>query len=141
MATQRAARRPASVYALAGVRLFNGVTGLLAPALLIRRLDPGREPLSPAAVYAFRLFGIRTTLLGLDLLTNRGQRLQEDVREGVLIHGSDTVTAAMLGVRGRLPPRTAVLTTLISAVNTALAASATTSLTDSAKRKKKGKPK
>ncbi|MCX5015020.1 hypothetical protein OG765_29225 [Streptomyces sp. NBC_00555] len=123
MAKPRAARRPASVYALAGIRLFNGVTGLLMPTVLIRRLDPDRD-LSPAAVYAFRLFGIRTILLGLDLLTNRGQRLQEDLREGVLIHGSDTATAALLGIRGQLPPRTAALTTLISAVNTALAASA-----------------
>ncbi|MCX4803187.1 hypothetical protein ACFWWM_01275 [Streptomyces sp. NPDC058682] len=123
MAKHRAARRPTSVYALAGIRLFNGVTGLLAPTLLIRRLDPDRD-VSPAAVYAFRLFGIRTILLGLDLLTNRGQRLQEDLREGVLIHGSDTATAALLGLRGQLPPRTAALTTLISAVNTTLAASA-----------------
>ncbi|WP_330329136.1 hypothetical protein OHS33_04910 [Streptomyces sp. NBC_00536] len=123
MASQRAARRPASVYALAGIRLFNGITGLLTPTVLIRRLDPDRD-LSPAAVYAFRLFGIRTILLGLDLLTNRGQRLQEDLREGVLIHGSDTATAALLGIRGQLPPRTAALTTLISAVNTTLAASA-----------------
>ncbi|MFF4391828.1 MULTISPECIES: hypothetical protein [unclassified Streptomyces] len=123
MAKQRAARRPTSVYALAGIRLFNGITGLLAPTLLIRRLDPDRD-ISPAAVYAFRLFGIRTILLGLDLLTNHGQRLQEDLREGVLIHGSDTATAALLGLRGQLPPRTAALTTLISAVNTTLAARA-----------------
>lgn len=134
MTTQRASPRPASVYALAGIRLFNGATGLLAPALLIRRLDPGREALSPAAVYAFRLFGIRTLLLGLDLLTNHGDRLREDLREGVLIHGSDTATAATLGLNGRLPPRTAVLTTLISAVNTVLAA---TSLANSAKGKRK----
>ncbi|MFP1624115.1 hypothetical protein ACLB9X_02620 [Streptomyces sp. 5K101] len=137
MAKQPVARRPASVYALAGIRLFNGVTGLLAPELLIRRLDPDREPLSPAAVYAFRLFGIRTILLGLDLLTNQGRRLREDLREGVLIHGSDTATAAMLGIRGHLPPRTAVLTTLISAANTVLAVTATASLTDSARGKRK----
>jgi hypothetical protein len=123
MAKQRTARRPASVYALAGIRLFNGITGLLAPALLIQRLEPDRE-LSPAAVYAFRLFGIRTVLLGLDLLTSHGERLREDLREGVLIHGSDTATAAMLGIRGQLPPRTATLTTLISATNTILAATA-----------------
>lgn len=137
MATQRAARRPASVYALAGVRLINGVAGLLAPALLIRRLDPDREPLSPAAVYAFRLFGIRTILLGLDLLTNHGPRLREDLREGVLIHGSDTATAAMLGIRGQVPPRTAALTTVISATNTVLAVTAANSLPQTAKRSRK----
>ncbi|GGL67104.1 hypothetical protein GCM10010129_08130 [Streptomyces fumigatiscleroticus] len=115
--------RPAAVYGLAGIRLFNGVTGLLAPAVFIDRLDRGSEP-NPAAVYAFRLFGIRTVLLGLDLLTKRGERLKEELRDGVLIHGSDTVTAAMLGLRGLLPPRTAVMITVISATNTALAAGA-----------------
>jgi hypothetical protein len=55
---------------------------------------------------------------------NRGERLREDLREGILIHGSDTVTAAILGIRGQMPPRTAALTTLISATNTVLAASA-----------------
>ncbi|MFF8974223.1 hypothetical protein [Streptomyces sp. NPDC014995] len=137
MARHRAVTRPASLYALAGIRIFNGATGLLAPDMLIRRLDPEREPLSPAAVYAFRLFGIRTILLGLDLLTNRDERLREDLREGLLIHGSDTATAAMLGLRGRLPPRTAVLTTLISATNTALAAAAGVSLDNSPKGKRK----
>ncbi|MER5516747.1 hypothetical protein [Streptomyces sp. NPDC002763] len=134
MATQKTHPRAVSVYALAGIRLFNGVTGLLAPDLLIRRLDPDREPPSPAAVYAFRLFGIRTILLGLDLLTNRDERLREDLRDGVLIHGSDTATAATLGLSGRLPPRTAALTTLISAANTVLAA---TSLANSGKAKRK----
>lgn len=128
MATNSASSRSASVYALAGIRLLNGATGLLAPDLLIRRLDPDREPPSPAAIYAFRLFGIRTVLLGLDLLTNHGERLREDLREGILIHGSDTATAASLGLGGRLPPHTAVLTTLISAVNTVLAATAADAL-------------
>lgn len=131
MAMQRAVARPASVYALAGIRILNGATGLLAPALLVRRLDPDRGPLSPAAVYAFRLFGIRTILLGLDLLTHHGERLRQDLREGVLVHGSDTATAAVLGLRGRLPPRTAALATLISATNTALAATADAVLSNS----------
>ncbi|EFE64994.1 predicted protein [Streptomyces viridosporus ATCC 14672] len=95
MTTQRAFPRPASVHALAGIRFFNGTTGPPAPALLIRRLVPGGVALGPAAVYAFRLFGIRTLLLGLN---------------------------------GRLPPRTGVSTTPISIVNTALA---TTSLANS----------
>ncbi|MEU1511746.1 hypothetical protein ABZ490_06240 [Streptomyces sp. NPDC005811] len=124
MAVKHAVPRAAPLYALAAIRVFNGATGLLAPELLIRRLDPGRAPQSPAAVYAFRLFGIRTVLLGLDLLTHYGERLREDVHEGILIHASDTATAAMLGLSGRLPPRTAILTTLISATNTALAVTA-----------------
>lgn len=134
MATQKAGPRAVSLYALAVIRLFNGAAGLLAPDLLIRRLDPEREPPSPAAIYAFRLFGIRTILLGLDLLTTRDERLREELRDGVLIHGSDTATAATLGLSGRLPPRTAALTTLISAANTVLAA---TSLVNSVKAKRK----
>ncbi|MFI7293447.1 hypothetical protein [Streptomyces sp. NPDC050121] len=108
------------MYAFAGIRIVNGAAGLLAPELLIRRLDPDREPPSPAAVYAFRL-GIRTILLGLDLLTHRDERLRESLRDGVLIHGSDTATAATLSLSGRVAPRTAALTTLISATNTVLA--------------------
>ncbi|MGW1672361.1 hypothetical protein [Streptomyces sp. NPDC002324] len=134
MSTRKAAPRAVSIYALAGIRLVNGAAGLLAPGLLIRRLDPDGEGPSPAAVYAFRLFGIRTILLGLDLLTNRDERLRDDLRDGVLIHVSDTATAATLGLSGRLPPRTAVLTTLISAANTVLAV---TSLANSVKGKRK----
>jgi len=137
MATVPASTRPVPVYALAGIRLFNGAAGLLAPEMLIRRFDPDRDPPSPAAIYAFRLFGIRTILLGLDLLTHGGARLRDDVSEGILIHGSDTVTAATLGLRGQVSPRTAFLTTFISAVNTALAISASVSLANSPKDKRK----
>ena len=109
--------RPAR-YALAAVRLVNGGLGLLAPRLLIGRFDPGRPP-SPAAVYAFRLFGIRTVLVGLDLL--RPARAQRAAREGVLIHASDTVTAAALALSGAVPRRTGIVTTAISAGNVVLA--------------------
>ncbi|WP_251092127.1 hypothetical protein [Streptomyces sp. Caat 7-52] len=136
MATAPASSRPVPAYLLAGIRLFNGAAGLLAPELLIRRFDPDRDPPSPAAVYAFRLFGIRTILLGLDLLTHSGERLRDDLRDGILIHASDTATAAMLGLHARVPPHTAVLTTLISAANTALAVSATASLANSQKGKR-----
>ncbi|MFF7755720.1 hypothetical protein ACFZCP_42415 [Streptomyces sp. NPDC007971] len=133
MATAPASSRPVSVYLLAGIRLFNGAAGLLAPELLIRRFDPDRDPPSPAAVYAFRLFGIRTVLLGLDLLTHSGEQLRDDLRDGILIHGSDTATAATLGIHGDVPPRTAFLTTFISAVNTALAVAGTAALATSPK--------
>ncbi|MER6474182.1 hypothetical protein [Streptomyces collinus] len=137
MGTVPTSHRPVPVYVLAGIRILNGATGLLAPELLIRRFDPDRYPPSPAAVYAFRLFGIRTVLLGLDLLIHTGDRLRADVYEGILIHGSDTATAATLGVHRQVSTRTAVTTTLISAVNTALAISASASLANSPKDKSK----
>jgi hypothetical protein len=108
---------------LAAVRLVNGAIGLLVPNRFIARFDPGLPP-SAAATYAFRLFGIRTVLLGIDLFTLEGAELHRALREGVLIHASDTLTAFLLGVRGRVPRRTAVLSTLISTSNVALAVTA-----------------
>jgi len=109
--------RPAR-YALAAVRLVNGGVGLVAPGLFIGRFDPDR-PASPAAIYAFRLFGIRTILIGLDLL--RPARAQRAAREGVLIHASDTVTAASLAISGAVPRKTGIVTAAISAGNVVLA--------------------
>jgi hypothetical protein len=109
--------RPAR-YALAAVRLVNGGVGLVAPRLFIGRFDPDR-PASPAAIYAFRLFGVRTILIGLDLL--RPARAQRAAREGVLIHASDTVTAASLAISGAIPRNTGIVTTAISAGNVVLA--------------------
>jgi hypothetical protein len=109
--------RPAR-YALAAVRLVNGGVGLLAPRLFIGRFDPDR-PASPAAIYAFRLFGIRTVLIALDLL--RPERAQRAAQEGVLIHASDTITAASLALSGAVPRRTGIATTAISAGNVVLA--------------------
>jgi hypothetical protein len=105
---------------LAGVRIVNGVLGLVAPGFLIRRFEPEGEP-SPAAVYAFRLFGIRTILLGLDLVTGREDEVQRVTRQGVLIHLSDLATVVALGVGGKIPRRAAVLTSLISGTNALLA--------------------
>jgi hypothetical protein len=118
-----ASRRQGARYALAGVRLFNGTVGLFAPNLLIRRFD-GDRPAIPAAINAFRLFGVRTILLGLELLTGRDEELQRALREGVVIHASDVVTAALLGLNGQVPRRTAVTTVLISATNVTLALAA-----------------
>jgi hypothetical protein len=110
--------------ALAGVRLVNGTLGLLAPRLLLRRLGTDAH-VDPSGIYPFRMFGIRTILLGADLLLLDGEQRQRATRLAVLIHGSDTVSAATALVQGTLPRKVAVLTTTISAVNTALAVVAT----------------
>ncbi|AGL19304.1 hypothetical protein [Actinoplanes sp. N902-109] len=109
--------------ALGGIRLLNGTLGLLAPDVLIRRIDPGHKD-NPAAVYAFRLFGIRTVLLGGELLAARPEEQQRLVRQAVLIHATDTATSVLLGVKRLVPPRTSVMLALISGVNTALAIAA-----------------
>ena len=89
---------------LAGIRLFNGTAALVAPRDLARRLgiDPERNP---GALYFIRLFGIRTVLVGAELLVRRGERRHEALKLAVLIHASDTLAAAMAAWSQRLPTR------------------------------------
>jgi hypothetical protein len=110
-------------YVLAAIRIGNGLLALVAPSLIIKRFgtDPEKDA---AAIYGLRLFGVRTVLIGADLITERGQPLQHTISQAVVIHASDTVTAATLGTSGRLRPQMAVPITLISALNTALAIAA-----------------
>src|SRR3954452_11031979 len=116
--------RSSARYALAAIRLFNGAVALAAPETLARRLgtDPDK---GGAVIYALRMFGIRTVLIGGELLVRRDRELDRALRRAVLIHATDTVAAAAAGAKGYLPPSTATLTTLISTVNTGLAIAAT----------------
>jgi hypothetical protein len=111
---------PRARYALAVIRIGNGALALVAPSIIIKRFgeDPGE---GAAAIYGLRLFGVRTVLIGVDLLTQRGQPLLHTTRQAVVIHASDTLTAAGLGISGRLRPRMAISLTLISGINTVLA--------------------
>jgi hypothetical protein len=131
-------------YVLAAIRIVNGLLALVAPSLIIKRFGegpgrfgegPGRFGEGPgrfgedtrkdaAAVYGLRLFGVRTVLIGADLVTQRGQSLEHTINQAVLIHASDTLTAARLGTSGRLRPAMAAGITAISALNTVLAIAA-----------------
>jgi hypothetical protein len=105
--------------ALAAIRIVNGALGLLAPAVLVR--NTSADPETTAPYYAFRMFGVRTVVLGVDLLLLRGESQQRARTEAVIIHATDAVCAAVGGLRGDLPPRAARATVAISTVNTALA--------------------
>jgi ammonia channel protein AmtB len=106
--------------ALGAIRIVNGAAGLFAPQLLLRRL--GVDTTSPQpGNYPFRMFGIRTMIIGADLWLLRGEDLRRATRTAVLIHATDTVSAAATAVRGDLPRKQAVVATGISAVNTVLA--------------------
>jgi hypothetical protein len=119
METPRPVRDGARIL-LAGIRLVNGAAALFAPGFLLRRL--GLDPdANPGAYYAFRMFGIRTILIALDLVLWGAQVRRHAVRLSVLVHGSDTLSAAYAGLRGQLPARAAVPATIISAVNVLLA--------------------
>lgn len=110
-------------YALAAIRIVNGLLALVAPSLIIKRFGESAGG-DAAAIYGLRLFGVRTVLIGADLITQHGQPLEHTVNEAVLIHASDTLTAATLGTSGRVRPAMAVPITAISALNTALAIAA-----------------
>ena len=104
---------------LAGIRLFNGLAALFAPGMLARRLGVDPEA-NPGMLYVFRMFGIRTVLIGAELLVQTGERRAEATRRAVLIHASDTLAALLATRSGRFPKNGRVIV-WISAVNTVLA--------------------
>ena len=105
---------------LAAIRLLNGALALFAPRFLIRRL--GTDPdVDPSAIYPFRMFGIRTLIIGADLLVLTGEERRRATRLAVLIHATDTASAATCLVKGYLPRKAGIVATAISGVNTVLA--------------------
>jgi hypothetical protein len=80
-------------------------------------IDPDANP---GVMYVFRMFGIRTVLLGAELLVQTGERREEALHRAVLIHASDTL-AAFLATRSRQFPRKGRTIVAISALNTLLA--------------------
>ena len=108
--------------ALAGIRIFNGVVGLFAARRMAEQLG-GELGEDKRFVYPARMFGVRTIVLGLDLLTLPADdaSARRVLSQAVVIHATDTAAAAYAGWRGELPAKAAKLTTAISAVNTALA--------------------
>jgi hypothetical protein len=99
--------------ALAGIRLVNGMAGLVAPEVLAKRLCA--EPDDPALLYALRLFGVRTVVVALELF----RREPAALRTALPIHASDTIAAVLLA--RRLPARQGAAVVGISALNTCLA--------------------
>jgi len=104
---------------LATVRLVMGSVGLFAPTLLMRRLSVNPKE-QPGMAYPFRMFGIRTVLIGTDLLRPDGLERQHAVRVALLIHATDVFAAVIAAVRGELPRRAALAATTISGCNVLL---------------------
>ena len=116
MTDQRPSLRDYARIALAAIRLFNGAAALFAPRILLRSLEADPDK-SAAALYAFRMFGVRTIIIGAQLLLPDGDVRRQALRTAPIIHASDVAAARLAG----LPPRAARTTTIISAVNTILA--------------------
>jgi len=111
-------RDPARVL-LALIRLFNGLAALLVPGMLARNVGVDPEA-NPAMLYVFRMFGIRTVLIAMDLLAAPSERRSEAMRRAVVIHASDTVAAFLASLSPKFPKGGRVIV-VISAVNTVLA--------------------
>jgi hypothetical protein len=107
--------------ALAGIRIFNGSAALAAPSAFARRLGTDVDE-EGAAVHISRMFGIRTVLIGVDLLSRDPDIRRHALRVALLVHASDTASAAAAGLSRKLPARAAVVATGISALNVLLAA-------------------
>src|SRR2546421_130819 len=90
---------------LAGIRLFNGAAALFTPKLLARQF--GDNP-NHAVVYALRLFGVRTIIVGIELLAPDEELRASALRYAIPIHASDTLSAALAGIQGQLRSRTSM---------------------------------
>jgi len=111
-------REPARIL-LACIRLAMGLLALLVPGFLAQRI--GVDPqTNPGVLYVWRMFGIRTVLVGAELLMQSGDRRAEALRRAVGIHASDTL-AAVLAARSANFPRQGRVIVWISALNTVLA--------------------
>jgi hypothetical protein len=110
----------AAQYTLGAIRLIVGSVALGAPEKLVKTY--GADPASNgAAVYALRLFGVRTIYIGLQLLLGEGAALDDALRAAIPIHACDTISAVIAGATGQLPRRAALTGTALSSINTVLA--------------------
>jgi hypothetical protein len=108
--------------ALGLIRLANGTIALVQPRIITRRFaTPGQTEPPQVAVYALRMFGIRTILVALDLLRGDGVDRRHAMRVAPLIHASDTIAAFLVSQSSTVPKSTGRLIVTISAINTLLA--------------------
>src|SRR5437867_11280081 len=85
---------------LAAVRLFNGAMALFGPRFLIRRLGLDDQT-NLGMVYPFRMFGIRTLIIGGELLLPDGEIRRHAQRMAVLIHCAHALTALAARPQGQ----------------------------------------
>ena len=111
--------RDSSRLILAAIRVFNGAAALFAPKFLLRNL--GVDPdTNSAALYALRMFGVRTIIIGVQLVLPEGPVRTQALRTAPIIHASDVVAATLAG----MPARGARRAAIISIANTLLALAA-----------------
>jgi hypothetical protein len=97
-----------------------GVLALVVPHWLAERVGVDADK-SPALLYFQRMFGIRTILIALDLVSGADEDRQRALHRAPVIHACDATGAALAGTRGNLAPGPARMTVAISLVNLLLA--------------------
>jgi hypothetical protein len=99
-----------AVNAIAAGRVGIGAAAWLAPNLSGRLfgLDPDGNP---QASYLGRLFGARDVALGAGVLRSPRKRKEAWVAAGMACDVADVAAGALAGVRGTLPPASAVMVT------------------------------
>ena len=107
-------------YILATVRLVNGAAATLAPVAFSKRMGVDASK-NPEVIYPLRMFGLRTLLIGGDLLFRRGDGLRQSMLISPAIHAADASAAILAGVNGHLPRKTAATGAAISTANLVLA--------------------
>lgn len=112
-------RRDIARLTLGAIRFVNGSAGLIAPAAVAKRLGV-EPPASNPALYPWRLFGVRTAILGAQLWFAPEDELRRALKQAIWIHASDTAAALMAAARDELPRNKALTTAALSATNTAL---------------------
>lgn len=93
---------------------------MLAPGTMGRKLGVDPEQ-NRAALYVLRLFGVRTVLIGGDLLARDPAVRARALRVALIVHASDLAAAVIAGTQRQLPRRAAGTAAAISAANVALA--------------------
>jgi hypothetical protein len=123
-------------YLLGAIRIVNGAATLFVPVDFARRqgVDPGANP---AAIYVLRMFGVRTLVIGAQLILLDDEELDAVVRPAIMIHAADALAAAMAGLAGQLPRSTAKKAVIISSINTLLAVLSNTGRKPKRKRKRR----
>jgi hypothetical protein len=100
------------------IRLVNGAIALVSPQIITRRFADSPPPV---AVYALRMFGIRTVLVAIDLMRPAGPDRSHAMKFAPLIHASDLTTAILISRTEGVPKSTGRLIVAISGLNTLLA--------------------
>ena len=111
--------RDTALKTLAGLRLAVGVTSYVAPNFGGKLF--GLEPdANPQGAYLARLFGIRDAALALGPLRAKKKAQDNWIELGIMCDAADTLSAALGGGKGYLPPKAAVLVGAPAVAATAL---------------------